>query len=112
MTVADIEQRNDIDYVNVSAGVHHTFIHTPMEFQGGWESPYVKEIKEVSSKPVFLVGRITMPDVAEHLLETGGADAICLARSSSRTPSGPTRRRPARQTTSALASPPTSAGRA
>ena len=60
------------DYVNVSAGVHHTFIHTPMEFQGGWESPYVKEIKEVSSKPVFLVGRITMPDVAEHLLAIEG----------------------------------------
>lgn len=78
--VADIEQRNDIDYVNVSAGVHHTFIHTPMEFQGGWESPYVRQIKEVSSKPVFLVGRITMPDVAEHLLATNSADAICLAR--------------------------------
>jgi NADPH-dependent 2,4-dienoyl-CoA reductase/sulfur reductase-like enzyme len=51
-----------------------------MEFQGGWESPYVRQIKEVSTKPVFLVGRITMPDVAEHLLATDTADAICLAR--------------------------------
>lgn len=78
--VGDIEKRSDIDYVNVSAGVHHTFIHTPMEFKGGWESGYVKQIKEVSTKPVFLVGRITMPDVAENLLAEGAADAICLAR--------------------------------
>ncbi len=78
--VADIESRAEVDYVNVSAGVHHTFIHTPMEFQAGWERGYVKQIKEVSNKPVFLVGRITMPDIAEHLLANGEADAICLAR--------------------------------
>lgn len=78
--VPDIEKGADIDYVNVSAGVHHTFIHTPMEFKGGWESGYSRKIKEVSNKPVFLVGRITMPDVAESLLEAGDADAICLAR--------------------------------
>ena len=78
--VGDFEKRADIDYVNVSAGVHHTFIHTPMEFKGGWEAGYVRQIKEVSTKPVFLVGRITMPDVAEHLLAIGDADAICLAR--------------------------------
>lgn len=78
--VGDIEKRADIDYVNVSAGVHHTFIHTPMEFKGGWERGYVSQIKEVSTKPVFLVGRITMPDLAESLLANKEADAICLAR--------------------------------
>jgi 2,4-dienoyl-CoA reductase-like NADH-dependent reductase (Old Yellow Enzyme family)/pyruvate/2-oxoglutarate dehydrogenase complex dihydrolipoamide dehydrogenase (E3) component len=78
--VADIEKSADVDYVNVSAGVHHTFIHTPMEFKGGWERGYARQIKEVSSKPVFLVGRITTPDVAESLLAAGDADAICLAR--------------------------------
>jgi hypothetical protein len=70
----------DTDYVNVSAGVHHSFIHTPMEFQGGWERGYARKIREVSSKPVLAVGRITSPDVAEALLEAGDADAICLAR--------------------------------
>ena len=78
--VPDIEKLADIDYVNVSAGVHHTFIHTPMEFKGGWESGFARKIKDVSNKPVLLVGRITMPDVAESLLEAGDADAICLAR--------------------------------
>lgn len=78
--VQDIERSADIDYVNVSAGVHHTFIHTPMEFKGGWERGYARQIKNVSNRPVFLVGRITMPDIAEQLLEAGDADAICLAR--------------------------------
>lgn len=78
--VAAIERQADVDYVNVSAGVHHAFIHTPMEFEAGWERGYARKIREVSSKPVLLVGRITTPDVAERLLKAGDGDAICLAR--------------------------------
>jgi len=78
--VQDIEKQADIDYVNCSAGVHHAFIHTPMEFEPGWEKGYVRTIRNVSSKPVLLVGRVTTPEVAEMLLENGDADAICLAR--------------------------------
>jgi len=78
--VGDIERQADIDYVNVSAGVHHAFIHTPMEFEPGWEKGYARAIREVSSKPVLLVGRITTPEVAEQLLAEGHGDAICLAR--------------------------------
>lgn len=78
--VRDIEQQVDIDYVSVSAGVHHAFIHTPMEFEPGWEKGYARAIHDVSSKPVFVVGRITTPDVAETILAEGHADAVCLAR--------------------------------
>ena len=78
--VKDIESRADIDFVDVSVGVHHQYIHAPMEFEAGWEKGYSRAINEVSSKPVFLVGRITTPDVAEKLLEEGHGDAICLAR--------------------------------
>jgi 2,4-dienoyl-CoA reductase-like NADH-dependent reductase (Old Yellow Enzyme family) len=78
--VAALERQVDIDYVSVSAGVHHSFIHTPMHFQGGWERGYAREIRGVSSKPVLLVGRVTLPEVAEELLNAGDGDAICLAR--------------------------------
>ena len=78
--VPDLEQRADVDYVDVSAGVHHAYIHTPMEFEPGWEKAYARSIRDVSSKPVLLVGRITTPDVAERLLGEGHGDAICLAR--------------------------------
>ena len=78
--VPDIERQADVDYVSVSAGVHHAFIHTPMEFEPGWEKGYAKAIREVSSKPVLVVGKITTPDVAEAILADGHADAVCLAR--------------------------------
>ena len=78
--VADLEAKSDVDYVNLSAGVHHSYIHTPMTYEPGWERGYTKAVKEVSSKPVMLVGRITHPKVAEEILAADEADAILLAR--------------------------------
>lgn len=78
--VQDVEAGADVDFVDVSAGVHHAFIHAPMEFEGGWERGYTRQIKEISSKPVLLVGRITTPELAEGILADGDGDAICLAR--------------------------------
>ena len=78
--VADLERQADVDYVNLSAGVHHSFIHTPMTYEPGWERGYTKAVKEVSTKPVLLVGRITNPKIAEEILAAEEADAILLAR--------------------------------
>jgi hypothetical protein len=78
--VQDLQARTDTDFVDVSVGVHHQWIHAPMHFEGGWERPYAEGIRQVSNKPVFMVGRITTPDVAEELLESGAADGIGLAR--------------------------------
>jgi 2,4-dienoyl-CoA reductase-like NADH-dependent reductase (Old Yellow Enzyme family) len=78
--VGDIEEQADVDYVNLSAGVHHSYIHTPMTYEPGWERGYTKAVKGVSSKPVLLVGRITNPKIAEEILAAGEADAILLAR--------------------------------
>jgi 2,4-dienoyl-CoA reductase-like NADH-dependent reductase (Old Yellow Enzyme family) len=78
--VQDLQARTDTDFVDVSVGVHHQWIHAPMHFEGGWERPYAEGIRQVSSKPVFMVGRITTPEVAEELLVSGAADGIGLAR--------------------------------
>ncbi len=51
-----------------------------MTYEPGWERGYTKAVKEVSTKPVLLVGRITHPDVAEDILAADEADAILLAR--------------------------------
>jgi 2,4-dienoyl-CoA reductase-like NADH-dependent reductase (Old Yellow Enzyme family)/thioredoxin reductase len=77
---ADFERQLDIDYVSVSAGVHHSWIHTPMTFEQGWEREYTRAIKTVAKKPVLLVGRVSHPGVADELLGSGDADAILLAR--------------------------------
>jgi 2,4-dienoyl-CoA reductase-like NADH-dependent reductase (Old Yellow Enzyme family)/thioredoxin reductase len=78
--VGDIERQAEIDFVDLSAGVHHSYIHTPMTYEDGWEREYTRAVKQVSTKPVLLVGRITRPEVAEELLASGDADAILLAR--------------------------------
>jgi 2,4-dienoyl-CoA reductase-like NADH-dependent reductase (Old Yellow Enzyme family) len=78
--VQDLQAGADVDFVDVSVGVHHQFIHAPMHFSGGWEREYAHGIRAVSRQPVFAVGRITTPEVAEDLLESGVADAIGLAR--------------------------------
>ena len=77
---ADFEKELDIDYVSVSAGVHHSWIHTPMTFEEGWEREYTRAIKTVAKKPVLLVGRVSHPEVADELIGSGDADAILLAR--------------------------------
>ena len=76
----DLEKQTDIDYVSVSAGVHHSSIHTPMTFEQGWEREYSRAFKAVSRKPVLMVGRISYPDVAEDLIASGDADAVLLSR--------------------------------
>ena len=78
--IAELDRVADVDYVSVSAGVHHSFIHTPMTYEPGWEREYTREVKQVTAKPVLAVGRITNPEIAEELLRAGEADAILLAR--------------------------------
>ncbi|MGE5135615.1 MAG: FAD-dependent oxidoreductase [Gemmatimonadota bacterium] len=78
--VQDLQAGAEVDFVDVSVGVHHQFIHAPMHFEGGWEREYAAGIRAVSTAPVFAVGRITTPEVAEELLESGAADAIGVAR--------------------------------
>ena len=51
-----------------------------MTYEPGWERGYTSAVKEVSTKPVLLVGRITHPGVAEDILAADEADAILLAR--------------------------------
>lgn len=75
-----IDDAADVDYVSVSAGVHHSYIHTPMTYEPGWEREYTREVKTVTDKPVFAVGRVTNPGIGEEILAAGDADAILLAR--------------------------------
>jgi 2,4-dienoyl-CoA reductase-like NADH-dependent reductase (Old Yellow Enzyme family)/thioredoxin reductase len=78
--VADIDKEVDADYVSLSAGVHHSFIHTPMTYEQGWERPYTRAVKAVTDKPVMLVGRYQTPAPAEAALAEGDADLVLLAR--------------------------------
>jgi NADH:flavin oxidoreductase / NADH oxidase family/Pyridine nucleotide-disulphide oxidoreductase len=78
--VADFDRQLDVDYVSLSAGVHHSYIHTPMDYEEGWEREYTRAIKQITKKPVLLVGRYNTPGGAEVALVENDADAILLAR--------------------------------
>ena len=109
--VGDLERECDVDFVDLSAGVHHSYIHTPMTYEDGWEREYTRAVKTVSTKPVLLVGRITKPEVAEELLDSRRRrrDPARPADVRRRRVGGEGARR-ARRTTSAAASPRTTAG--
>ncbi|MEZ5102096.1 MAG: FAD-dependent oxidoreductase [Thermoleophilia bacterium] len=78
--IVALDEQADVDYVSVSAGVHHSYIHTPMTYLPGWEREYTRAVKTVTQKPVMAVGRVTNPQIGEEILAAGEADAILLAR--------------------------------
>lgn len=55
----------------------------------GWIADYANEIKKVVSVPVFAVGRINEPNLAEAVLASGKADAIVMGRASLADPEMP-----------------------
>ena len=108
--VADLEREADVDFVDLSAGVHHSYIHTPMTYEDGWEREYTRAVKTVSTKPVLLVGRITNPRSPRSCSPPATPTRSCWRGSSSRTASGRTRRGRAARRTSAAVSRRTTAG--
>jgi len=73
------------DYFNVIAGSSATLggsvhIVPPMNIEPGYVAPFAAAVKERTGKPIFVAGRINQPQVAEKVLEGGGADMIGMTR--------------------------------
>jgi mycofactocin system FadH/OYE family oxidoreductase 2 len=77
-----LEQTGGIDYINVSSGTYYTpYIFTPpMLFPPAFRAYLAAEIKRVVDLPVFTVGRIKDPILAEKILADGQADMIGMTR--------------------------------
>jgi NAD(H)-dependent 7beta-hydroxy-3-oxo-delta4-cholenoic acid oxidoreductase len=88
----DIEETKYIAPMLVEAGVHAFHISSGTFPQMSWRIlpphgtpmglnvPYAAAVKEAVKVPVFTVGRITDPRLAESILERGQADVIVLGR--------------------------------
>ena len=59
------------------------------------QEPYVRGLKQLTTKPVVGVGRFTSPDMMVHQIKTGVLDLIGAARPSIADPFLPARSRPA-----------------
>ncbi len=74
-----------VDYLDVTMGHYSDALNTArnipnMAFQPGLWGRYGKGIRNLVSVPVFLVGRINHPQVAERLIAEGCCDAVVMAR--------------------------------
>ncbi len=77
-----LEETGDVDYLNVSSGTYYTsYIFTPpMIVPHAFRAYLAAEIKKVVDFPVFTVGRIKDPVLAEKILADGQADMVGMTR--------------------------------
>jgi NAD(H)-dependent 7beta-hydroxy-3-oxo-delta4-cholenoic acid oxidoreductase len=72
-----------VDAFHVSAGVYPDRswrVIPPAGTQPGVNAPLARAIRESTDLPVMVVGRITTPGLAEHILRRGDADLVVLGR--------------------------------
>jgi N,N-dimethylglycine/sarcosine dehydrogenase len=80
-----MDQWKLLDYFSVTMGHYSDLLNTSrnipdMTFRPGLWAEYGKGIKKVVEVPVFLVGRINHPSLAEDLLSSGCCDMVVMAR--------------------------------
>jgi len=80
--MAKMLEEAGIDALDVSGGCYASIdvVFDTMEKEEGWRSYLAGEIKKVVNIPVFTVGAIRSPEVAERILERGDADFVGLGR--------------------------------
>jgi 2,4-dienoyl-CoA reductase-like NADH-dependent reductase (Old Yellow Enzyme family) len=76
-----------VDLIDVSTGgnVHNA----PIKATPGFQVPFASAIRTESGIKTTAVGLITEPEQAEHIIQTGEADAVFLARAFLRNPRWP-----------------------
>ncbi len=78
-----IDKQVNVDFVDVSIATYHTIpiMIAPMgSMEPGYEGPYTAQIKTATEKPVFAVGSVTHPQIAEDMLANGQGDLVLMAR--------------------------------
>jgi len=78
-----------VDLVDCSSG---GTVPRPNVVEGpGYQTPFAERIRKEANIPTGAVGMITSPQQAEHILQTGQADVIVMAREMLRDPYWPRR---------------------
>lgn len=80
--VAQMLERAGADAIDVLAGIPESLhvIGPPMAMARGFLAPHARAIKDAVRVPVFVVGRINDPRLAEQILRDGSADFIAMGR--------------------------------
>ncbi|HTY56960.1 MAG TPA: FAD-dependent oxidoreductase [Candidatus Binataceae bacterium] len=78
-----IDTQVALDFVDVSIATYHSIpmMIAPMGLtEPGYEGPYTAKIKAEIDKPVFAVGSVTNPQIAEEMIASRQGDLILMAR--------------------------------
>ncbi|MSR13399.1 MAG: oxidoreductase, partial [Gammaproteobacteria bacterium] len=80
-----LDAADRFDYFNVTLGSSSTtqgavHIVPPMAVAPGYVRPYARRLRQLTSRAVFMVGRINQPAEAEAALNAGEADMIGMTR--------------------------------
>ena len=78
-----------VDLIDCSSG--GTLPHVEMPVGPGYQTPFAERIRREAGIPTGAVGMITSPAQADHILRTGQADLILMAREFLRDPYWPLR---------------------
>ncbi len=81
--IVPILEKEGVDAFHVSGGVYPDQfwrIIPPMGTPLASNTPFAAAVKEAVNVPVFAVGRIHSPRLAEHILQKGQADMIAMGR--------------------------------
>ena len=85
--VARIAQRAGADLIDCSSGGNVPDVSIPIG--PGYQTPLAERIRREASVPTGAVGLITSPQQADHIIRTGQADLVLLAREMLRDPYWP-----------------------
>lgn len=85
--LAKVLKQHKVDFIDVSSGGMAATAVMPVG--PGYQTPFAERIRREVEIPTGAVGMITAPAQAEHILRTGQADAVLLARELLRKPYWP-----------------------
>lgn len=87
VALAKVLKQHKVDFVDVSSGGMAATAVMPVG--PGYQTPFAERIRREAEIPTGAVGMITAAAQAEHILRTGQADAVLLARELLRKPYWP-----------------------
>jgi 2,4-dienoyl-CoA reductase-like NADH-dependent reductase (Old Yellow Enzyme family)/thioredoxin reductase len=96
--IAMLLEQAGVDSLDISVGTDGSFTTQlpPPAFAHGWITDYAEAVKAVVSIPVFAVGRINDPFLAESIVASGKADGVLMGRGSLADPHLPNKAREGR----------------
>ena len=77
-----LEQDGNVDYVNVTAAGYHNIFKAiePSDVPDGYLVDLTAQVKAAVGLPVFAVGGIKDPELAEEIVASGQADMVAMTR--------------------------------